>query len=1113
MTRSIAGNRLGLLAGVLILSVGLFGQATDSTVVGTVTDSTGAAVPNATVTAINKDTDVRFTSQTGVTGEYRLNNIPVGRYDVTATAAGFGTAKVANVTTELNHIGTVNLALPVGTVSTTVEVTEAAALIDTSTAQLQSTFDSKQAIEVPTAGFSAHVVGTSGIYNLSLIGAGVASAGGVGQGVGPSVSGQRPENNSFNIDGVDNDDRYATGPAINVSNEAIAQMNVLQNQFSAEFGGASGGIFNAVVKSGTNAVHGSIYEYFQNRDLNAVDAQNVFNGQRSLPRYDNNRLGATVGGPIIKDKLFYFGNYEYQPLGQAAQPGATVCAPTAAGIAALNGMSSLNKNNLGIFEKYVPTAPTSSTDCASSNTPNGQPTTVNGVVIPTGALSFASPFYNNAYNAVVAIDWNISDKDQVRGRYFYSNSTGIDFSANLPVFFQPSPSIAKAATISEFHNFSPTLENELRISFRRFTNVTPSGNFQFPGLSVFPNLSFDDLNLQLGPDPNAPFGEKANNLQVQENLTKTWGRHTFKAGYSFADVILSGFFIQRSRGDYDYTNLEQYLLDMSPTGGNLSGVAGERSVGTGGASLYFPFGFLQSTAFFNDDFRVRPNLTLNLGVRYEYVTMPVASRGQGLSANLSVPGVITFNTPHFSPNDWSPRIGFAYSPGTSGKWSIRGGASRSFDLTYINLNQNSAPPFYQTTVDVDPSNSTPNFLANGGLTAPKPGRAAVASYTFSNQRPYALTGTIGVQRLLGKDYTLEARYVYTKGVHLWNQTRLNKISKVTPTEFIPTYLSMPDAATLAGLTTTLADINALPNNDLAQYGFKQNITGYHPWGNSRYNGLQLQLNKRYSNNFSYIVAYTWSHNFDDSTATNFSTILSPRRAQDFQNLRAEWASSALDRRQRFTFTPIYDFRPFQNSNWFMKNVVGNWNITGTYTYQSPEFATVQSGVDSNLNGDALDRAIVNPAGASNVGSGVIALNSAGQSVGTGGTGDPTTVAYVAQNAGARYIVAGLGARSNGGRNTFPLGHINNVDAALTKRFNVTERFRFDISAQAFNLFNHPQFVGGYTSDVEFFTTSAISRAFLVPSSAAFGQYNQATANIGFFPSNARTMQLVARFTF
>jgi hypothetical protein len=1107
----------GLLTALLAFTAVLFGQALDGTLVGNVTDSTGAAVPNATITATNRGTAVKYTTTTSTAGEYRINNIPVGLYNVSASASGMATVTKADVSMELNHTTAVNLSLQPGTVSTVVEVQEAGATIDTSTAQLQTAFDSKQAVDVPLAGIS-RTLGTSGIYNLSLVGAGVATSGGIGQGTGPSVSGQRPENNTFTVDGVDNDDRYVTGPAMLISNEAVAQFNVLQNQFSAEFGGASGGVFNLVVKSGTNDLHGSVYEYFQNRNLNAMDAQNVHAGQTSLPRFDSNRFGATVGGPIIKNKLFYFGNYEYNPVGQSAQPGQTVCAPTSAGISLLNGMSNLSKTNLGIFEKYVPVAPSSSTDCASANTPNGLPTSVNGVAIPTGALSFASPNFNNDYNAVVAIDWNISDKDQVRGRYIYSNSTGIDFYAALPVFFQPLPAVANSGSISEFHNFSATMENELRVSFRRYTNNIGAGPYQFPGLDAFPNLTFDDFNLQIGPDPNTPSGEIANNLGIQENLTKTVGRHTIKVGYAFEDVILTGTFVQRARGDYDYVNLEQYLLDMSPTGGNNSGVAGERSVG---ANNGVPFGFLQHSAFVNDDYRIRPNLTLNLGLRYEYVTMPVGSRAQQYSSIADVPGVITFPKPHFSPNDWSPRIGFAYSPGKSGVWSIRGGFARSFDLTYINLNQNASPAYYQTTRDVDPSVSTPNFLANGGLTATLPSgtpsvadaRAAVASYTFSNQRPYALTGSLGVQRVFARDYVLEARYVYTKGVHLWNQTRINEVSRVSPTRFLPTYLSMPSASTLAGLTTTLADLESTSHNSLAQYGFPNAITAYHPWGNSRYNGLQLQLNKRYSKNFSYIVAYTWSHNFDDSTATNFSTILSPRRAQDFQNMRAEWASSALDRRQRFTFTPIYDFKPFQNGNWMMRNVVGNWNIAGTYTFQSPEFAVVQSGVDSNLNGDALDRAIVNPAGAANIGSGVTALNAAGQAVGSGGTGDPTTVAYVANNSGARYIVAGLGALSNGGRNTFPLGRTNNFDVALTKRINITERFRFDIGVQAFNLFNHAQFVGGWLNDVTPFFTNGTSRSFLVPSSSSFGAYNQGTPDLGFLPSNARAVQLVAHFVF
>jgi len=1109
-TLSRAATVLFLLTGLAVLG---FGQALDGIIVGTVTDASGAAVPNVAITATNKDTGVKYTSTASAAGEYRINDVPVGRYDVNATASGFTPMTKADVIVELNHTSTVNMTLTVGSVTTVVEVQEAGATIDTSTAQLQTAFDSKQSVDIPLAGIS-RTIGTSGIYNLSLTGAGVATSGGIGQGTGPSISGQRPENNTFMVDGVDNDDRYVTGPAMTISNEAIAEFNLLQNQFSAEFGGASGGVFNVVVKSGTNSLHGSIYEYMQNRDLNAMDAQNVHAGQTSLPRFDSNRLGATVGGPIIKNKLFYFGNYEYNPIGQSAEPGQTVCSPTSAGISLLNGMSNLNKTNLGIFEKYVPVAPSQSTDCASLYTPNGLPTQVNGVNIPTGALSFSSPNYYNDYNAIVAIDYNISETDQIRGRYIYSNSTGIDFYAALPVFFQPLPSVANAGSISEFHNFSATLENELRISFRRYTNNISAGNFKFPGLDAFPNLTYDDLGLQIGPDPNTPSGEIANNLEAQENITKTWGRHTIKAGYSFEDVILTGTFVQRARGDYDYANLQEYLLDQAPTGGNLSGVSGERSVG---ANSGVPFGFLQNTAFVNDDFRIRPNLTLNLGLRYEYVTMPVGSRAQIYSAPANVPGVITFNQPHFSPNDWSPRLGFAYSPGKKGVWSIRGGVGRSFDLTYINLNQNASPPYYQTTRDCPQSCSPTNFLANGGLTAtlpsgtltPAEAAAQVASYTFSNQRPYALNGSLGVQRMFARDYTLEARYVYTKGVHLWNQTRMNIVSKVTPTDFIPTYFTMPSASTLAGLTTTLASIEAKPNNSLAQYGFTNDIVGYHPWGNSRYNGLQLQLNKRYSKNFSYIVAYTWSHNFDDSTATNFSTILSPRRAQDFQNMAAEWASSALDRRQRFTFTPIYDFKPFQNQGWFMKNVVGNWNISGTYTFQSPELATVQSGVDSNLNGDSAgDRAIVNPAGAANIGSGVTGYNALGQ-VSTGGD----IVAYVANNSNARYVVAGAGALSNGGRNTFPLGHTNNFDVALVKRINLTERFRFDIGAQAFNLFNHPQFVGGYLNDVTPFGTNAISRAFLVPSSPLFGAYNQGTPNEGFFPSNARQMQLVARFTF
>jgi hypothetical protein len=1087
------------LAAIFALSPLCFGQATSSIIVGNVVDATGATVPNATVAAKNVDTNVNYTGVVNSAGDYRINNVPVGTYDVTVTAKGFTTATTAGVATQLNATATVNFTLQVGTVATTVEVTAATAEIDTATAQLQTAFDSREAIDVPTAGFS-RVVNGAGIYNLSLLGAGVASSGGIGQGTGPSIAGQRPENNSFNIDGVLNDNHYSTGPQVTVPNDAVAQFNLVQNQFGAEFGGASGGVFNSIVKTGTNELHGSVYEYMQNRDLNAVDANETHQGIYSNPRYDNNRIGATIGGRIIKDKLFYFGDFEYNPIGQAAEPAEAVDAPTAAGLSTLNAMTNLSKTNLGVFEKFVPVAPTADPT---------NPITVNGVNIPNGPLSFASPDYYNNYNAVVAIDWNISSKDQVRGRFIYNNTQGLDSNAALPVFFEPSPNVNKSISVSEFHNFSATMENELRLSYSRNNANTTAGNFTFPGLSMFPNIAIDELSLQIGPDPNTPSGSIENLSQLQENLTKTWGRHTFKMGYDAVDVILQGFFIQRVRGDYDYATLEEFLLDKQPSGGDLSGVSGERSTGSANGT---PFGFVQHAGYFNDDFRVRSNLTLNLGIRYEYVQVPVGSRYQAESAIASVPGVISFNAPKSAKDEFGPRLGFAYSPGNKGIWSIRGGVARSYNNTYINLNQNASPPYFQTTVDVDESNPVSNFLANGGLSGVAPSvanaavaRAAAASYTFDQTRPYALTGTLGVQRLLGKDYTLEARYVYTKGVHLWNQTRMNIIARATPAHYLPTYMSMPSLSTLAGLTNTLGGLESLPYNTLAQYGFPNNIVGYHPWGNSRYNGLALQMTKRYSKNFSYIAAYTWSHNFDDSTATNFSTILSPRRAQDFQNMAAEWASSALDRRQRLTLTPIYDFRPFQHSNWLMKNIVGNWNVSGTYTFQAPEYATIQSGVDSNLNNDtAGDRAIVNPSGAANVGSGVTPYNALGQIV---PAGSASIVAYVANNPNARYIQAALGALSNGGRNTFPLDHTNNFDAALTKRINLTESKRLDVGVQAFNLFNHSQFVGGYLSDVSSFETNAVSRNFLIPGNASFGDYQ------GFFSSNSRQLQLVAHIVF
>jgi hypothetical protein len=1092
----------------------VFAQATDGNLVGSVVDATGAAVPKAAIVATNKDTGIKYSATSNVAGEFRINNLPVGLYDVDASASGMASTKTTNVSVELNRTASVNFNMTVAGTTTTIEVAEAPALLDTSSAQLQATFKSDLSLNLPAAG---NYVNDTGVLNLSLLAAGVTQGGGVGYGTGPSVGGQRQTNNSFNVDGVDNNRHDVTGPTITVPNDSVAEFSILQNQFSPEFGGSSGGIFNTVVKYGTNELHGSLYEYFNNRDINAIDSLKAVQGFTSNPRFDYNRFGGTVGGPIKKNKLFYFVDWEYSPLGQASTPGAPIEAPTAAGYTTIAGLPGISKTNLGILQTYDPAAPVA----------NAGTITVGGVKIPVGTVSTSGPSYVNKQNLVVAIDYNLGSKDQIRGRYVINRYHGIDTNAQLPVFYSTIPDNRSLASFSEFHNFSPTMLNELRVSYNRKNNNYPVGDQKFPGLDQFPNLTFDDLNLQVGPDSSTPQGYIQGSFQATDNITKTFGNHTLKAGYQFFDVIASNSFVQRARGDYDYSAVDLYLHDLSPD------TLGERSVGVAGG---IPAGYLFHGLFVNDDYRIKPNLTLNLGIRYEYVTVPVVSRYQQFSSAANYPGLLTFAAPQSQGTNWAPRVGFAYSPGKSGVWTVRGGFGINYDQTYNNLNINAKPAYFQQTEDVpNLSVQTPNFLANGGLppsnaivvtTDPKAARAAVSAYNYDQTRPYAINYTLGVQRSLGRDYVLEARYLGTKGVHLYVQDQINRITDVTPSYSLPTFFSAPGAAQLAGLNLTLQDIrNTLvkmtnfpssPSNFYGQFGFPSTITAYHPVGNSKYSGLALQLNKRYSNNFSYMTAFTWSHALDDSTATVFSTVLTPRRGQDFGNKRNDWSSSSLDRRFRFTFTPTYDFKAFAQRNWMMKNVVGNWNIAATYTYQSPAYTTVQSGIDSNLNNDSAgDRSVVNPSGAANLSSGVTGIDKTGAPVtsatactvgGASIKGANCTAAYVATTPGARYVQAGLGAFPNAGRNTFPMHPIDNIDLQLLKRFAITEKKRFEIGAQFSNLFNHPQWTGDLLSDV-YPNQNNNTRSFLLTGNSAFGRFDQ------FFTSNPRTTSLVARFVF
>jgi hypothetical protein len=275
--------------------------------------------------------------------------------------------------------------------------------------------------------------------------------------------------------------------------------------------------------------------------------------------------------------------------------------------------------------------------------------------------------------------------------------------------------------------------------------------------------------------------------------------------------------------------------------------------------------------------------------------------------------------------------------------------------------------------------------------------------------------------------------------------------------------------------------------------------------------LQSQLTRRYSNGLQFQLAYTWSHDNDNSTAEVASTYLTPRRPQDFSNLAADKASSALDHRQRLTLGLVYDMPFFKSSsNWFMKNLAGNWEVAPIYTYESPELYTVQSGIDSNLNGDsAPDRTIVNPSGVAGTGSGVYGLTATGQVVNltssTTVTQAAPVVAWVAKNPNAQYIQAGYGAYATAGRNTQSLRPIDNLDLSLIKHFSIRERFRVDLEGQALNVFNHPQFTAASIDNAV--SVNTYNNGVLSYVTASSSQFNNPTQA---FSSNPRTLQVVMR---
>jgi hypothetical protein len=1107
-------------AAMMFVYVGaVHAQQTTGNVRGIVKDQSGAGIPGANIVIVEKSTNERYTTVSTSTGDFEFKNLAVGAYNATISANGFKNLSLSEIAVQLNQTTDVSAALTIGNVSETVNISAGGSeLVDTSTSTLAKVFDSREVMDLPQTSGVTVASGISGVYNLALLAPNVTTSGGVGVGVGGSVGGQRSRNNDFVVDGVDDNNKTVTGPEVYVSPEAVGEFSLLSNYYPAEFAHSTGGQFIIATKAGTNGFHGSAYGFFENRHL---DALNTLDKEAGItrdtspsnplpnPRFDAGRFGGSFGGPIIKDKLFFFGMFERQQQGTAAGAPA-IETPTTAGFAELSAIPGLSATNLAIFKQYVPVAPAF----------NAAPITVGGQSIPVGLINIPSPSFINNDNYELNIDFVQSEKTHHSWRFILNDGEAIDSAASIPAFFQLAPLTSRLFSYTLEHTFTPSLIDETRLSYRRFVSNTPAGNFTYPGLDVFPTIQLLDLNgLTIGPDGNAPQSAIENNYQLSNTVSYVRGSHSFKAGIDARKLIAPEVFIQRARGNYVYDSTNLYLQDISPD--NLAQRDTGLSPFEGNQALVF--------AFLQDDWRIRPNFTVNLGLNYAYQEVPFTVRQQTLNSLASVPGLIEFNEPTSQKTNLGPRVGFAYSPnfdsgplhwlfGNNNVSSIRAGFSMAYDVIFDNLYLDSLTPELSNSITVSPGANIPNFLGNGGIkptftlpTTAASAKAITDAYSPNQQVPYAITRTLSYQRELSRNWGLELRYLGTNGVHLLTQDHINIGSEVTPTRFIPTFLNQPSAGSLRGLPTASQMFSCFPGaapcDVLSSYldaGFTTPITAFESNGYSTYNAFSAQLTHRLSNGLTGTAAYSWSHLIDNSTAEVDSTALTPRRQQDFQNLAGDKATSSLSRTNRLVVGLIYDLPFFRGDRAFVRTLAGGWTVSGTYTLESGEWATPQSALDANLNGDtAGDRAIINNAGIPGTGSGIIAVNSAGQQVPVGST---STVAYVAKNSNAQYIQAGPGALATGGRNTLQLPGINDFDFSVFKNFRVREHSALQFRVNMFNAFNHPQWTPGVVNGVG--PTSTASDNALVD--VANSSFNQPATIFG---SNPRVIQMSLRFSF
>ncbi|MEP6921793.1 MAG: TonB-dependent receptor [bacterium] len=1031
---------------VLFQAAPTFAQLTRGAISGTVRDQAGAAIPGVQVHVVNPRTNVSRDSITNDEGFYRVGALDPGTYVVTFEKAGFSKAENREVAVNQSNEISFDTDLKAGGITETVDVTaqSEAITLNKTNATVGLTATSRQAVELPLGG-------GRNINNLALLSPNVFSAPGSS---GISANGQRARNNNFTIDGSDNNDISVTLPTTSVVPEAVAELQVQTNAYSVEYGRNSGAQINVITRSGTNNYHGDLWEYYRGSRLNALDNLEKASGLTRPARFNRNQFGFDIGGPVLlprffgeggkshlgydgRNRTFFYYLYQGDRIRTGAGLGGSVRIPTPAGFAALQSVPLGAGQTVASRQAVLGRLGFLSGVYASGvqfRTLNNQ--TVNGVSIQTGLTNVGIAQPSDAYNNTLRVDHKLTENDNLTARYIANKSVDVNVISNLAfgsTFAGNQNILDQNLALSETHVFNSNILNEFRFSYVRRNLGFPENDATSPTATIFGLFT-------IGGASNFPQGRVQNSYQFSDTLSYLRGNHSFKLGTDIRKIQLKNIAAFDSKGTFNFNNLQDYVNNFAFTF--------QQALQTSSFDAHQ----LQQFYFAQDDWRVTPNLTLNLGLRYETSNAPFGFFGATDAASLAalVPGPVKRDN-----NNFAPSFGFNYSPHPEsgfmktifgdGLSSIRGGYRINYDILFYNILTVNASNYPRVVVGLlnNQQNLYPNVAAVSGSAVFNP-LATYVNTPADAKTPYSQIFSLSWQREFMRHWVVEFGYAGSRSLNQINQLQGN-----------PAILTAAQAALVRSTQNAASIPSTQLRRVLPQFGSRVFIA---TTSQATYNAGFVNLTKRFSRGLQFSVAYTRSKlisDNDESLGVGSITGGSPQVPQNYNDVRNDKSLSAFDRKHRLVANFIYEVPVFKG-NFFHhgvgRGIFGGWQVSGIITRQSGQPFTILTGVDSNGNGTSGgDRPNFNP-------SGTFAFDPVTGNWRTFTSSLVTGRFLVPLGTNGLPLANSLGEGSLG-KNTFRTPGFYNSDLSLQKRIHVTgENSRYiTLRADFVNAFNQDNY--------------------------------------------------------